>query len=72
MSVLVHKRPQNNVLANIVEMDRLKYAAEQYGYSVRLMRIDGDHHDPLLYGKGDILLASAPRGAFSVDTLACL
>ena len=53
-------------------MDRLKYAAEQYGYSVRLMRIDGEHHDPLLYGKGDILLASAPRGAFSVDTLACL
>lgn len=57
---------------NIVEMDRLKYAAERYGYSVRLMRIDGEHHDPLLYGKGDILLASAPRGAFSVDTLACL
>ena len=41
---------------HIVEMDRLRYASEEHGYNVRLMRIE--NHDPLVYGKGEILLGT--------------
>ena len=41
---------------HIVEMDRLRYASEEHGYNVRLMRIED--HDPLVYGKGEILLGT--------------
>lgn len=38
----------------IVELDRLLAASEEHGYDVRLMRIR--NHDPLVYGKGDLLI----------------
>jgi len=41
---------------HIVEMDRLRYASEEHDYNVRLMRIE--HHNPLVYGKGEMLLGT--------------
>mmetsp|Transcript_24117 Transcript_24117/g.49340 ORF Transcript_24117/g.49340 Transcript_24117/m.49340 type:complete len:528 (-) Transcript_24117:39-1622(-) len=52
----------------IVEWDRLRYASERYGYDVRLVRVDGPLHDPMAYGKGDILLG-AKRGSAEADVL---
>jgi len=51
---------------HIVEMDRLKYASEEHGYNVSLMRIEG--HDPKVYGKGEILLGTKNE-LFAYETL---
>jgi len=51
---------------HIVEMDRLRYASEEHGYNVSLMRIEG--HDPKVYGKGEILLGTKNE-LFAYETL---
>ena len=51
---------------HIVEMDRLRYASEEHGYSVRLMRIE--HHNPEVYGKGEILIGTKNE-VFAYETL---
>jgi hypothetical protein len=48
------QRLQQSRAKKIVELDRLMAASEGYGYDVRLMRISG--HDPLVYGKGELLI----------------
>lgn len=48
------QRLQQSRAKKIVELDRLMAASEGYGYDVRLIRISG--HDPLVYGKGELLI----------------
>jgi hypothetical protein len=50
----------------IIELDRLLAASEQHGYDVRLLRIQD--HDPLVYGKGDLLLG-AKRGSVEAKAI---
>ena len=50
----------------IIELDRLGSSMEDYGYDTRLMRIQ--HHDPWVYGKGELLLG-ASRGSLEADVI---
>ncbi|KAL7464818.1 hypothetical protein ACHAXS_005144 [Conticribra weissflogii] len=62
------QREQRRRAKRIVELDRLRFASERCGYDVRLVRMEGLSHDPMVYGKGDILLG-ARRGSPEADVL---
>ncbi|KAL7527811.1 hypothetical protein ACHAXR_002142 [Thalassiosira sp. AJA248-18] len=53
----------------IIELDRLASSSENHGYETRLLRIQ--HHDPLVYGKGELLLG-AKRGSIAADVFGSL
>jgi hypothetical protein len=60
------QREQQRRAKKIIELDRLVAASERHGYEVRLLRIQD--HDPLLYGKGDLLLG-AKQGSVEANVL---
>jgi len=63
------QREQQRRAKEIVELDRLASGSERRGYATRLLRMRG--HDPLEYGKGELLLG-ARGGTAAADAISDL